>query len=600
MAPAAAVAVAATLSGGAMAADLGARSITQYSPYAEWELTNASIEGNPFDVVATVTFVHAESGEQRKAAMFFDGGQSYKFRFTGRRTGTWTFTTESSDADLAGHIGSVVVEANPNPSAQGFVRNFGNKWGFEGSERATVPQYVMYGNPSAFFDKPSKIDADIAEFFDGHGFNGFHVPSVAGRWFDMTKSDNAVDSSLLNPDPRTFRALELLITKTHAVSGIVHIWVWGDAERGQVPDNLSGGVNGPVDRRLQRYIAARLGPLPGWTMGYGFDLFEWTTGSKLDDWHTFMSAELCFPHLLGARASTNQLNQFSENLDYSSYEQHRPDYAKYVETIEKRPTKPSFSEDRFRIRDEGRTKDYSDADTRRGLWHSTMAGGVANIWGNLINSPSDGSSAPYPNKAHLKTYGEFFFGKGRFLRAFERAPGITDGVALKTPDSTAFVFYREDAASVRLDLSAMPASMRAIAIDAKAAYVELDLGILEPKVHEWTAPHLSDWALAVGEFVETSSPAPGTGGSGSGGSTANAGTGGTNGSPTGAAGSGTGGADTGTCGEDGCSPDDGSSYADDGDGDRATGCACRATPARGHGTGVLLAALLPLLWRRRA
>ncbi|MAG93645.1 MAG: hypothetical protein CMJ48_07840, partial [Planctomycetaceae bacterium] len=42
-------------------------------------------------------------------------------------------------------------------------------------------------------------------------------------------------------------------------------------------------------------------------------------------------------------------------------------------------------EDRFRIR---HSKTYADKDytmemTRRGLWHSTMAGGVANIWGHL-------------------------------------------------------------------------------------------------------------------------------------------------------------------------------------------------------------------------
>ena len=110
-------------------------------------------------------------------------------------------------------------------------------------------------------------------------------------------------------------------------------------------------------------------------MGYGFDLFEWVDGKQLAQWHDFMHAQLGWLHLLGARAGTNWLAQLSEALDYASYEQHRPDYEKYVQTIDRRPDKPSFSEDRLRIRQSSRyaTKDYSTERTRRGLWHSAMA-----------------------------------------------------------------------------------------------------------------------------------------------------------------------------------------------------------------------------------
>ena len=53
--------------------------------------------------------------------------------------------------------------------------------------------------------------------------------------------------------------LELLITKVHAAGGLVHIWAWGDEARRWTP--VRWGKNGKVDKRLQRYIAARLGPL---------------------------------------------------------------------------------------------------------------------------------------------------------------------------------------------------------------------------------------------------------------------------------------------------------------------------------------------------
>ena len=117
-------------------------------------------------------------------------------------------------------------------------------------------------------------------------------------------------------------------------------------------------------------------------MSYGFDLWEWVDGKQLDEWHRHLHQHFGWPHLLGGRWEKNQLSQATEALDYSSYEQHRPDYRKYVELIEKRPAKPSFAEDRFRVREPSPypDKDYTLDMTRRGLWHSTMAGSVANIW----------------------------------------------------------------------------------------------------------------------------------------------------------------------------------------------------------------------------
>lgn len=75
------------------------------------------------------------------------------------------------------------------------------------------------------------------------------------------------------------RALDFLISEAHAAGVNVHFWAWGDGDRQWLPkpvsdDFLEGGNNGPGDRRLQRYIADRLGPLPGWPIGYGFDLSE--------------------------------------------------------------------------------------------------------------------------------------------------------------------------------------------------------------------------------------------------------------------------------------------------------------------------------------
>ncbi|MFP4055448.1 MAG: DUF5060 domain-containing protein [Candidatus Brocadiia bacterium] len=469
---------------------------TQWAPFLEWSLENPTCEGNPYDLAATATFVHEPSGERRTTGLFYAGGHTWKFRFTATRPGKWTFFTASGDPELADQRGVAVIE--PNPGAPGFVTSFGSRWGRTGTDRAVVPQLVMYASPDRFYRKPEKIDADIQTFLVEHGFNGFHT-YVCCRWFDIheMRSDR-IPSDDPDPDPRTFEALELLITKTHASGGVVHIWAWGDEARRWTPARW--GKNGKADKRLQRYIAARLGPLPGWTMGYGFDNFEWVTEADLREWHRHMHRHLGWPHLLGARAHKNKLTQIYEGLDYAAYEQHRPDYATYRKTIEARPGKPSFSEDRFRIRQNGHAyKDYTEEMTRRGLWHSTLAGGVANIWGRLDGQSSHLGSKPYAHPEWIKTWSVFF--RHRFLRDMVRDNALTDGVCLRRPTRAHYVFYKEDADGVRFDLSGAAGPQPAVAVDARKAYKEIDLGTLQPEAHAWKAPRVSDWAIAVGRFA---------------------------------------------------------------------------------------------------
>lgn len=471
------------------------RNGTQWTPFLEWSLNNPNYSGNPFDLLASATFVHAESGETRTTEMFYAGGSEWRFRFTGTRSGLWTFTTKSADPELNGKQGKVRIE--PNPGVHGFVESNGNKWIRTGTNQAFVPQLVIYSEPAYFYNNPKKIDADIQTFIVEHGFNGFHVP-VFCHWFELGAPQcNKINRSDPNPDPRTFEALEQLITRVHAAGGVVHLWAWGDDSRGENPKRWK--LNGTQDQRVLRYIAARLGPLPGWTMGYGYDLFEWVDGKQLTTWHAYLQARMGWSHPLGARATKNTLEQISEAMDYAAYEQHRPDYDTYVATIERRPNKPAFSEDRFRIRDEGREKDYTPDDTRRGLWRSTMAGGVANIWGNLLDGGShERGSAPYPNKAQIRSYADFF--KTRFVVDLARCNELSDGVCLKRPTNQHYLFYREDAASIRFDLTAMRGSQRVVAVDTLRPYAEIVVGTLAPGKHTWQAPYPSDWALAVGTF----------------------------------------------------------------------------------------------------
>jgi len=468
----------------------------QWEPI-DWQFENSSWDGNPFDLIAEAVFEHVDGGETIRTELFYARKSSWVLRFTGPRPGTWKFTTRSKDADLDGLSGEVTVE--PNPGAVGFMTAFGNKWGWLGVNEAFVPQIVSYCSPPDYHNQPGKIDRDIKTWFEDHGFNGLHT-FVGMAWFDLGRAREGysrIKSDDPNPDPRTFEALELLIGKVHRAGGMVHIWTWGDEQREMTPARW--GLNGAVDQRLQRYICARLGPLPGWSMGYGFDLQEWAGRKDLDRWHRYMHAHLGWFHFLGARAP--DLEQIHEGLDYLSYQQHRPTYDTYVEAIEKRwpgqAVRPAFLEDRFRVRRDERyaDKDYTEEMTRRGLWHSTMAGGAANIWAYLIDPPADGSSRPYPNKVPIRTYSRFW--KGRFHKEMVRSNARTDGVCLEVPGRCC-VFYKEQTDSIRMDLGGMPEALEAVAVDTQAAYQEIPVRGLKPTGGQiFQAAHRSDWAVAV-------------------------------------------------------------------------------------------------------
>jgi hypothetical protein len=60
---------------------------TQWYPRLEGNLKNPSFDGNPFDVEAKVIFIHRKTGRSATTSMFYDGGDTWRFRFTAIFTG---------------------------------------------------------------------------------------------------------------------------------------------------------------------------------------------------------------------------------------------------------------------------------------------------------------------------------------------------------------------------------------------------------------------------------------------------------------------------------------------------------------------------------
>lgn len=265
----------------------------------------------------------------------------------------------------------------------------------------------------------------VAEFNDHHGFNGGHISTIGCDWFDIDSS-GGLGAAPPAPDVRTFAAIEAAVSAWAERGGWLHLWMWGKGENGDF-SRLPGSYKGAQSRRLNRYIAARLGPVPGWSMGLGWDIEFWVDSTKLKWWLDDLIPRLGgWHHWIGHRYSdsdigngrdpdpSNQGRYLARGIQWNSLRPGNEQDAGWehwstltsdreiLAGLEAVPDRPMMSEDRFRRRDGAwRQKDmHADSDILKEIprWATR---GVAAIYGRLIDN-RDGGSDVWPNKAAIK------------------------------------------------------------------------------------------------------------------------------------------------------------------------------------------------------
>ena len=515
--------------------------------YEEWTLENTSWNGNPFDVIATVTFVHSRTGLQHKTQMFYAGNNQWKFRFTGTRTGAWSFSTFSSDPELDGHTGSLTVGPRSVSNQKGFLSNVGNKYAIMVEDIDHLAGYVyqvfmnqqdfeqQHKHSSRILGHPNRVDL-IADYWNNTRDNGFDIYffAVFYSWFRMGALSiddftSDTDPDLDEPDLALFDTLELAIRHAHERGGRTHIWAWGDNDRRQTPNHLGGGIRGIRHQRLMRYIAARLGPLPGWTMSFGFDTIEMPDAEmEAAWWASELKRMMGWPHMLMSRGWEN--NSFGANsyagfggspYDLETTDKGPVDFHEIRQHLDAQTDKPSIYEERHtynrwqcwpeKVIDPDR---LNETGSRRLIWWQAMAGGMGGFFGHFstrfnIFGPflADGPCGYHPEslKQAFRTHREFWR-DGRLKLSMSpdncHITG-TDAYCLASADSKQFIFFAEDTNSVTLNLRGMPDSQRVIAVDTRAEYDEKDLGSLMAGIYKISLDTTSDWVIAVGSFDTT-------------------------------------------------------------------------------------------------
>jgi hypothetical protein len=297
--------------------------------------------------------------------------------------------------------------------------------GPEGALARRTPILVMMPEVRYWHDDLKRMRGFVAEFNEGHGFNGGHLSTIGAGWFDVG-SVGSLSEARETPDPATFEAIEAAATEWSERGGWLHIWMWGKGSSGDFA-GLRGGYDGAASRRLNRYVAARLGPVAGWSMGIGWDVEFWIDETKLQWWLDDLIPQLGgWHHWIGHRYSDSDIGdghdpepanrgQYLERgLRWNTLRPGDEQYAgweHWTSTTSNEaiaaglaaiPDRPMMSEDRFRRRDgKWPQKDMgADADILAEI--PRWAGrGVAAIYGRLLESEAKGSEE-WPNKAEIK------------------------------------------------------------------------------------------------------------------------------------------------------------------------------------------------------
>lgn len=489
----------------------------QLFEYLEWSIENETYEGNPFDLVADVVFIHNTTQKVKTSQMFYDGNNIWKFRFTGTRIGEWQYYTISEDSQLDSLNGIIRINENSDKSRYGFLTNIGNKYVIQTSDTTVkgflFNVYMNLNNHNYSFRNGTA--EDFIQYADEAIANGATVlfsDVIANSWFNFPTLAYSEGVSN-NPDLKTFERLELLISTARAKGIIVHLWAWGDEERKQTAMGIGGGINQGVDKRLQRYICARLGALPGWSMGYGFDLHEWVTKQEVQEWAKFLNSHLGWPHLLSARGINLDENNFINSYDGAGRETaelHTTEYGpvNFEEVwvdMNSDIDSPHLYEERHTYLRPNFNLDMEG--TRRLMWWQAVSGGMGGWYGfyDCINHPNLGPCLDpnynniYPQPDQLVTHNTFWLKKNRFLINSQTNNNLSNGYTLSTKDSENIIIYKEDTDSIIFNSEIDLSDQSIVAIDTKLEYNEINIS-QDISQNNWKAPYTSDWAIAVGEF----------------------------------------------------------------------------------------------------
>ncbi|MCL6102868.1 MAG: DUF4038 domain-containing protein [Bacteroidetes bacterium] len=418
-----------------------AETIHQWDVYTI-SVKSRSVYANPYtDIPSTfggdllkATFQGTEGDALNKKITvvgFWDGGSEWRVNFTPPYTGSWKFTTTSTDRSMNGKKGNFEVvawseeEKKANPARRGLirVRKSGENAGhfFEYSDGQPflwiADTWWRWTKKNIQFDTYKHLVDDRAE--KGFNIGQLFVPGNGGR------ESSLLDATFTHLDTEHMKKVEAMIR--YANSKGITIWIhgwWG----GQ---NLNTKAGAEKMQRWWRYLVHRFGAYNViWVLAGEYNLYNnsdfsldfWRDLGKLikqeDPYERIVSVHNTPPFWKGGAEapqwSTGSVMHQEPWLDYNQSQVGHGKYANEMiplvvsEEYNRQPSKPIVVTEPWYEFVEGSA---TGMDIRFGAWSAILSGAAGHTYGgghvwlaDVPESPEEGGTWPLEKGFERTTY----------------------------------------------------------------------------------------------------------------------------------------------------------------------------------------------------
>jgi hypothetical protein len=338
------------------------------------ELTNSSFSGNAFELEVDATFTHAASGEQITLPGYYAGAGVWKIAFMPTQIGEWTYTTNSSDADLNGRFGSVVAVASNNPGTLKADPAHPKKWKHaDGPYVGAILQFRV-----EFFSDPDNASefAGVAEFMAANHLHILETRLIEeDGQFEGGRHDFIFEGDWRNHqfDLRIWDRMEERMEMLTDLGLGAHIMFYSD-------DAGTPGWVGQSETEalVIRYVTARLAAFPVVIFNTGIDIAEYRSQADIDWFGQQIRALDPYGHPVSSRYGGGSGGMVMSDQTFDSRGDRLAiigDMTSYFQGAEV----PVAMDDAWHENSPGgasRGKDFTEHDIRRAIWKCVMAGGL--------------------------------------------------------------------------------------------------------------------------------------------------------------------------------------------------------------------------------
>jgi Protein of unknown function (DUF4038)/Domain of unknown function (DUF5060) len=260
---------------------------TEKGQMGELVFTVSNVYVDPFDV--TLHAIFSKDGRSYGFWGFYAGANTWKVRYNLNDTGTWNYSTLSSDDQLNGKSGSVSI-VSPSPSNRGFLIASGRalKW-----ENTGEPYFIM-GQTAYFLFHKNLPWLQLMDWLQSNGFNHIRADlNSATQTIDGVSDLWLSGGDPSNPDFSRFNLAQWDKIDQVLQEGLRQGLTF------ELGTKLIEQFSHPSSQRIHfmQYLTARLGAYPHLIFSENFEIDETVRGEIVPSQNTVKSVGADFSNM---------------------------------------------------------------------------------------------------------------------------------------------------------------------------------------------------------------------------------------------------------------------------------------------------------------